>query len=196
MQNISPIPTPTVDLAHSYISDWDANDDFVLADLCIKNVFEQYPSNIDAQNVLAKVVVLNDLFSTNIFRPIPVARHIVTLNIDQKLKDGSLDVVDMIALVSLGGKTKNFYSFATKYCHYHAPDTYPIYDSYVARVLVYFRSSVGEKPLKVSELREYEVYLETLSWFGKEFRLTGLSVREMDIFLWMFGKKYFPRQNN
>jgi hypothetical protein len=33
----------------------------------------------------------------------------------------------------------NFYSFATKYCSHHKPEMYPIYDSYVDKMLGYFK---------------------------------------------------------
>ena len=47
-------------------------------------------------------------------------------------------LVNDIAKVNINGKEKYFYSFATKYCSHHYPTVFPIYDSYVEKVLLHF----------------------------------------------------------
>ena len=98
---------------------------------------EQYPKNTKIEEVLIKVAVLNDFYAANIFGVYPVARHIVDLNIDSRLADADLDIVDKIARVD--EKSNRHYSFATKYCSHHYPDKFPIYDSFVSKVLTYFK---------------------------------------------------------
>ena len=44
-----------------------------------------------------------------------------------------------IARVNINGKDRNLYSFATKYCSHHNFNDYPIYDEYVAKVLLHFQ---------------------------------------------------------
>jgi len=103
-----------------------------------KLFFETYPLNNDLDDVLIKVCSLNDFYSTNIFSPFSVAKHIVSLGIDESLARNDLEIVNIIAKVKMnGGKIKNFYSFATKYCSHHKPTVYPIYDSYVDKMLMY-----------------------------------------------------------
>lgn len=81
-------------------------------------------------DVLIKVCSLNDFYSTNLYSPFRVAKHIVSLNIDDRLNNNDLDLVNDIAKVKINDdKMINFYSFATKYCSHHKPIKYPIYDS-------------------------------------------------------------------
>ena len=49
-------------------------------------------------------------------------------------------MVDEIAKINIGGKEKYFYSFASKYCSHHNQLDFPIYDSYVHKVLKYYRN--------------------------------------------------------
>ena len=79
-------------------------------------------------------------YSTNIFKIYPVAKHILNLNIDERLKSGDPTLVDEIAKINIGGKEKYFYSFASKYCSHHNQLDFPIYDSYVHKVLKNYRN--------------------------------------------------------
>lgn len=97
--------------------------------------FRLCPDNEDMSAVLLKVSVLNDFYSTNIFKVYPVAKRILSLHIDDRLQHGDSTLVDDIKEVMISGKTRNHYSFATKYCSHHKPLDYPIYDSYVDEVL-------------------------------------------------------------
>ena len=70
----------------------------------------------------------------------PVAKHILSLGIDARLKAGDVTLVNDIKQITINGTQRNFYSFASKYCSHHNPLDYPIYDSYVDAVLQYFRN--------------------------------------------------------
>ena len=99
------------------------------------NYLGEFNSNDNLQNILIKCSVLNDFYSTNIFKIYPVVKHILSLNVDKRLEANDVTLVDDIAKVTIGDLEKNFYSFASKYCNHHKPLEYPIYDSYVERVL-------------------------------------------------------------
>jgi hypothetical protein len=50
----------------------------------------------------------------------PLAKHIIDLDIDERLAAGDVTLVNEIARVDMdNGTVKNFYSFATKYCSHH-----------------------------------------------------------------------------
>jgi hypothetical protein len=51
--------------------------------------------------------------------------------VDSALAAGSPEIFDKIARVTIRGKEHNFFSFATKYCSWHYPEVYPIWDSRV-----------------------------------------------------------------
>ena len=104
---------------------------YVLQESSLRKLFNKtYPENIEMDDVLIRVCSLNDFYSTNIFSPFTVAKHIVELNIDERLYIEDLKLVNEIATVKMNeNKEINFYSFATKYCSHHKPMIYPIFDS-------------------------------------------------------------------
>jgi hypothetical protein len=101
----------------------------------IKELFKIFPYNQDYKGVLLKSIVINELYSTQIIAIKNVARNIFELNIDVRLGQGDPQVVDQIAKLTINGKKRRNYSFATKYCSFHQPSLYPIYDSIVDKVL-------------------------------------------------------------
>src|SRR3990172_2016078 len=100
----------------------------------MSELFGKYPSNQKLRDILIKATALNSLYNTNIYATVKLAKHILNKNIDAKLRDGSPELVDEIAHVEINGKLRNNYSFASKYCHWHQPEMYPIYDSTAKRV--------------------------------------------------------------
>lgn len=109
-----------------YLNKWDSLENYVLQESALdKLFFNTYPNNKDINDILIKAAALNDFYSTNIFSIFPVAKHILNLNIDERLKNKDISLVNDIAKVEINGKVKNFYSFATKYCSHHYPLDYP-----------------------------------------------------------------------
>ena len=151
---------------------------------------EAYPRNTDLREVLIKVGVLNDFYGTNIFSVYPVARHIVDLKIDARLADADLGVVDSVSRVNRDGKEIRYYSFASKYCSHHRPDVFPIYDRYVDRVLTYFKAEfyLSANP----DLKDYASFRNVILEFRKYYGLEKFTLRELDLYLWVLGKKTFP----
>lgn len=159
----------------------------------IEKIFNSYPGNTNIEEILLKVSLLNDFYSTNIFGTYEVAKHIYELNIDEKLKNGDLSLVSEVAQNTLGAKKKIFYSFATKYCARHQPEKFPIFDSKVCKVLCHFRKMepFTKVKFKNKDLKIYEnfcgIYAEFINYFG----LKGFSFAEIDKYLWMLGKECF-----
>src|SRR5690554_4855834 len=102
-------------------------------------------------------------YNTNIFKIHTVAKHIYNLNIDSRLEDNDLTLVNEIAKIDFNGKIKNMYSFATKYCSHHKPDIFPIYDSYVEKVLKYYHMINEDLQFKNSDLKDYQSYVNIFS---------------------------------
>jgi len=132
---------PSCEEVDRYLLAREQLENYALQESALNKLFYQtYPDNKDIDDVLVKVSVLNDFYSTNIFSPFKVAKHIIDLDIDERLAAGDVALVNEIARVDMdNGTVKNFYSFATKYCSHHKPLDYPIYDSYVDKLLCYFR---------------------------------------------------------
>ena len=135
---------------------------------------------------------MNDFYSTNIFKIYPVAKHILNLNIDERLKSGDPTLVDEIAKINIGGKEKYFYSFASKYCSHHNQLDFPIYDSYVHKVLKYYRNVDMFFEFDEADLKTYPMFKNILIKFRSFYHLEKFNLKELDKYLWQFGKEYFP----
>jgi len=149
------IPKPCCDEVSKYLLPWDKLENYALQESALNKLFfKTYPNNNDIDDILIKVSALNDFYSTNIYSPFQVAKHILNLHIDDRLKEGDVTLVNDIAKVSMtNGNVINFYSFATKYCSHHQPLDFPIYDSFVDQLLRYSRNRDGFSNFGSSDLK-------------------------------------------
>lgn len=193
------IPRPSSEEVAKYLSSWDQQENYVLQESALNKLFfRMYPQNKDIEDVLIKVSALNDFYSTNIFSPFKVVKHIIDLDIDNRLIAGDVSLVNDIARVEMdNGKTIFFYSFATKYCSHHKPLDYPIYDSYVDKLLRYFRDIYRFNDFSNSDLKNYVQFKNILLEFRSFYRLTAYNLKELDKYLWQLGKeKFFKKEHN
>lgn len=186
------VPEPSVELVEHYLKKWNELEDYSSQEEAVNRVFRDYASNKELDNILIKCSILNDFYSTNIFKIYPVAKHIQSLNIDTRLKDGDPTLVDEIAKITIGGKTKNFYSFASKFCSHHNQLDFPIYDSYVHKVLKYYRNVDRFYDFEENDLKVYPKFKNILIEFRSFYKLDKYNLKELDKYLWQFGKEYFP----
>lgn len=188
------LPTPTAERVQNFLTLWDSLENYVLQeDSLNKLFFETYPLNEDIRDILIKASSLNDFYSTNIFSIFPVAKNILQLDIDERLQSGDETLVNDVALVDYGGgKVKNFYSFATKYCSHHFPNEYPIYDSYVEKVLIYFKKKDKFSRFTSKDLRNYPKFKTVVEKFRSFYELDQFSLKDIDRYIWQLGKEYFP----
>ena len=91
------------------------------------------------------------------------------------------------------GKIKKFYSFATKYCSRHKPLDYPIYDSYVDKLLRYFRDVDGFISFTNDDLKNYMYYKDIIIKFREFYGLQQFNLKQVDKYLWQLGKEKFPK---
>ena len=188
------VERPSIEQVRYYLHAWDIQENYVLQENALdKLFFETYPSNTDINDILIKASSLNDFYSTNIFSIFAVAKHILELDIDKRLQDGDASLVDDIADMTISGKKKRFYSFASKYCSHHKPTLFPIYDSYVDRVLRHFRKQDGFYTFKDEDLKNYPKFINVLNAFQEFYRLEDVNKKDLDRYLWQLGKRYFPR---
>ena len=186
------VPEPSIELVDHYLRKWDNLEDYSSQEEAVNRVFRDYNSNKELENILIKCSILNDFYSTNIFKIYPVAKHILSLNIDDRLKKGDPSLVDDIAKVSINNKDKYFYSFASKYCSHHNQLDFPIYDSYVHKVLKYYRNVDRFFEFNESDLKVYSKFKDILIQFRSFYKLDKYNLKELDKYLWQFGKEYFP----
>jgi hypothetical protein len=178
-----------------YLDKWQTLENYRLQEDALNKLFvELCPKNDNISDILLKVAALNDFYSTNIYSVFSVAQRIIELDIDKRLDEEDVNLVNEIKKVMISGKEKHFYSFASKYCSHHRPESYPIYDSYVDQVLSYFRNRDKFYKFKNGDLKEYSAFKRVLAEFQKFYDLQQFSLKEIDRYLWLFGKEYFPKQ--
>ncbi|HEM4322229.1 TPA: hypothetical protein U1X88_001211 [Streptococcus suis] len=184
---------PSQSEVEKYLSRWDSLENYVLQENALdKLFFNTYPKNDDIDDILIKVSALNDFYSTNIFSVFPVAKHILSLRIDEAIKNADESIVNKIALVNMNGKMINFYSFATKYCSHHFPNDYPIYDTYVEKVLVTLNKRDRFSKFRKVDLKDFSIFKSVVIDFRSFYNLNGYSLKDIDRYIWQLGKEYFP----
>jgi hypothetical protein len=176
-------------------------------DPALNLLFDQYPKNTNFGHVLLKVVALNALYSTmiRVYSDHPtvydVARLIVDLNIDLELEKGSVSLVDKIAytkeLAELLGKKKQYnYAFSTKYCSFHRPSYYPIYDSRVNEYLWHIRNLGKLSQFKRKDLWIYSKFKKIVDEFRDRYNLKKFTYKQVDAFLYYEGGKLIEQKES
>lgn len=192
---MSNVPIPNDESIKKYLNKWDTLENYQLQESSLKKLFYKFsPKNINIEDILLKVSALNDFYSTNIFDTYSVAKHILSLGIDERLNNKDKTLINDIAKITNKGKIRNFYSFASKYCSHHNQDTFPIYDSYVDKMLRYYRKKDKFFKFKNDDLKDYSKFINIINKFKEYYKLKNYSLRELDIFLWLVGKEYFPNK--
>ena len=196
MSGRKPMPNvehPCPEQVELYLQRWDEQENYKLQENALdKLFFETYPINTDINDILIKASSLNDFYSTNIFSIFNVAKHIHGLKIDSRLASKDLTLVDDIANVVINGKQLRFYSFASKYCSHHMPEIFPIYDSYVEKILKYFKQKDKFCDFKNEDLKTYHKFIDILNAFQAFYGLEQYNKKDLDRYLWQLGKRYFP----
>lgn len=184
---------PSASEVEKYLKSWKNLKNYKLQeDALDKLFFELLPSNEEISDILLKVATLNDFYSTNIFSVYPVAEHILSLKIDERLRQGDVTLVNEIQNVTINGVTRKFYSFSSKYCSHHNLKEYPIYDSYIEKVLKYFRKTDKFSKFKNSDLKDYQKFKNIIIAFREYYGLEEFNLKEIDQYL--LGKEYFPNK--
>ena len=182
---------PSLSIAEKYIEQVVADKKYCAYKCILSDLFTRhYPNNVNFEQVLLKCTILNDFYLTNIIDTFTVAKHIIEVrDIDKRLKNGDLSLIDEISEVNFKNVTKKFYSFATKFCHSHQPDSYPIYDKNVDIALWYFaEKGYISLDFKRKELRDYKTFKEIVDNFRDSNKLNILNYEKLDNYLWKFGK--------
>jgi hypothetical protein len=161
-----------------------------LAAIKLTNAFAK---NDDYKNVFIKVNFINGAFKTAIDDTFGVAKQIfeTVKNIDSRLKQGDRTLVSDIALyrVPQSTKVRRNFSFATKFCHCHQPDLFPINDKYVRNSLFEFNRHFKFATFTKKSLLDYDGFSIVLSEFIKFVGDKDINLAKIDRFLWLLGKQ-------
>jgi len=158
----------------------------------LTQLFQEFPKNTDFDEVVVKTKVLNTLYNTRILAVDKVARHIWSLAIDADLKAGEAEIVDRIAKVQLSDKIHNFFVFASKYCSWHYPTKYPIYDSNVEACLWCYRKQDSFDKFTRWGF-DYPEFKRRVNAFRDFYGLTSFTYKQLDKLLCSLGETLLSR---
>lgn len=181
---------PTKQLVERYVLKFKKR--FASPENAIQLLCEKFPDNESFESVLLKSIVINTLYATRIIDIRSVAEHIAPLNIDEDIRNGVPEIVDTIAKMTIKGKPRNNYSFATKYCSFHNPTAYPIYDNFVDCLLWEYRKQDHFARFYRKDLKSYKKFKQVLDEFRSFYGLEDVSLKALDNFLWGYGQEKFP----
>ena len=179
------LPYPSLDAvrdAHENFSDENS-----LVESTVQTLFRQFPTNTDPAQVASKVIVLSQLYSARVLNihALPLAEHIVAMKIDPLLDQGSAEAVVRITDCA---ETRKYYSFATKYCSWHGPDAFPMWDGNVDEALWAYMKRDGFHRFKRKDLWEYQAFRDIVRAFQSFYGLTSVNFKAIDEFLWIVGE--------
>jgi hypothetical protein len=179
------LPRPTVELVEAECKAFDLEN--WLAEEALGQLRAQFPLNTDIRHVLLKVLVLNKLYGTMI-RDIEVetvAKHIVGLGIDPLLAQGSLQAVTLITDCP---NVRQYLSFASKFCSWHNPTAYPIYDGNVRECLSLYQKQDSFAQFRNKEdLYYYQKLFDAVLAFRSHYGLNSLTFKQLDKFMYRVG---------
>lgn len=168
-----------------------------LSDETLRNVFS-HSLNREFIKVFPMVIVLNKLYRINVYNEMKLVNHILTIsrdqNFDSLLLSGRVEAVKLIrqghGIVTKKGKEINYYSFATKFCHWCNPFDYPIYDSFIDTAIRFLIGVNVPVPdfADWTNLKDYATFKKVIDYLKQELDFSDFSYKDFDEALWMYGK--------
>lgn len=179
------LEAPTLEIVANAAIAFDEENEF--AEDALRLLFKDYPHNTDPSHVLLKATTLDRLYSTKVPDIQALAKHILTCrDLDSLVDKGDALAVERI---TVGEGLRKNYSFATKYCSWHKPEGYPIFDSNVDECLWAYMQQDGFCSYRDGDLRDYKKFLQVLEAFRQCYDLKKCSHKELDKFLYLKGRE-------
>lgn len=116
-------------------------------DAVIEHEFTRLRESKSRPEVAYKVTLLDKLYGCNRYSAWEIAESLIEAKIHEKLDENPVELVKQIAGLAIkhrnGKKTRLGPVFASKYCHFHRPDRFAIYDTYARNAIADLQ---GRKP--------------------------------------------------
>lgn len=169
----------------------------------LSDFINKHPQNIDFLQVLHKCFLINSLYSTRISKSdlIDIANGIINTKDFDDLLENASDIKQAVKVIKSFTNRRN-YAFATKYCALHFENRFPIYDSLSVSVLQYYQDKdkfyrqAGNYDV-IKESVNYNEYVNIYNRFIDSYlQNTNVTYREVDKYLWTFGKRQNENMKN
>lgn len=164
--------------------------------------FRRLPDHNNPNHVIAKVALINDLYSAQVPRPHRVViSHLLSAKVLGAHRP-SADWVHVMAQapVVVKGRPQYLRSFASKYAHFHYPEHVPVYDRIAEGAL----KALGYRPTSERDYGRFATMMET---FRRDVRGALQDVgnsesvadepttwERLDAYLWLLGHYYIFRR--
>lgn len=159
--------------------------DYPTGDRALRRLFAVYPRNDELEGVLVKVAALKALYRTQVLNVYGMGEHIVSCRLDPHLKEGRREAVGLVRHF----RKRDFYSFATKYCHWHRPDVYLMYDRFVVAALRWLSAKLGFlQKFTWDQLRDYDFFVNAVEDSRRALDLRWNGYKRLDQGLWILGQ--------
>lgn len=159
-------------------------------DELLYQVFSTHAKNTDLDEVGYKVQLLDSLYNCQLpMDSRKSSKLIVGAIIDEDLRTGGpVALVERIAAlrVNLGGRVRRNNIgpvFASKYCHFHVPERFAIYDKYAWFAL----KTLADIRIRERDYGEYKVAIDKLRSLASAVR-PSLNYKGLDEYLWIYGQ--------
>lgn len=155
-------------------------------------LFAATPSNKTADEIRMKISSISDDME---IKQLPgtddLIKHILNLNIDDRLNKGDLSLVEDIARVTVNGTVYNLLHFASLYCTLHKPNVFPIYSDqhhdFYRKYIKHFNLA-----LDPAKLNTYPVFAAALDDLVTRTGVKGkMNYIHMRKFGWLYADKIF-----
>lgn len=158
---------------------------FRLPDAALLRLGKVLPG-FDAEACLLKSVAINTLYATQVLAITRMARHIEVTLSNADLKTVAPELVEKIASLPSGtlGNTRQFISFAAKFCHFFVDQArFPIYDEAARNVI---ELHLGKAGCVRDSAHRYIAFCENLKRLRAAAGLKDQG-RDLDHYLWITG---------
>lgn len=166
-------------LRSELLSGWERIDEILYSE------FRQLNKNVNQHEVAYKVTLVDKLYNCNLKMDAEdVAGLITNAKIDDELRTGDpINLVEKIAGLSVRkvGKRRRANLgpvFASKYCHFHEPNRFAIYDRFALRAL---------EELLERRIRGYHQFKSGIDDLRLRMGLP-LTYKDIDVYLWIYGQ--------
>lgn len=157
-------------------------------DLRNLELFEKKPLNRDVEDIRTKVSSINDTDLRHLDAEDQMITHIQKLDIDDRLNRGDLTVVEDIAQLTLKGQPQNLLHFASVYCNYHKPKTFPIYSE---QFHDFYKKYIEENKLSLDpgKLNTYPVFTQVLNHLNQKLGVNkSMNYLQQRKFAWLYAE--------
>lgn len=152
-------------------------------------LFKKYPLNTNADDIRIKLSAINDFDIGQNGLMEDTVTHIINLKIDARIKQGDLSVVEDLAHIASTGKIFHLLHFASVFCNFHRPETFPVYsEQHIGFYKKYI--TANNLPLDPEKINTYDVFSKALNDLVQRLGLQGkMNYLQLRKFGWLYAEK-------